>query len=168
MISGSSSSPPRRSHRAPKLVDRRLLDHRLPGHERGIGLRRARPPQGLVDRIPRCPQLCDVDRPHHRHPRAQRPLLERGKFKSIVELIDTQCRAFERTPTAYPNLSEEALRALRIPAAPGTAKATAGAARGSEKDRSRRGYCASSALISHQDVQPALAVNPAKASARNW
>src|SRR5438128_9554015 len=117
MISGSSSSPPRRSHRAPKLVDRRLLDHRLPGHERGIGLRRARPPQGLVDRIPRCPQLCDVDRPHHRHPRAQRPLLERGKFKSIVELIDTQCRAFERTPTAYPNLSEEALRALRIPAA---------------------------------------------------
>jgi len=40
----------------------------------------------------------------------QRPVLERDKFNSIMELIDNQCRAFERTPTVYQAMSEEALR----------------------------------------------------------
>lgn len=44
-------------------------------------------------------------------PRAQqRPLLERDKFDAIIELIDNQCRAFERTPAAYKIMTEEMLR----------------------------------------------------------
>jgi len=37
-------------------------------------------------------------------------VLDRDKFEAIVELIDNQGRQFERTPTAFQALSEEALR----------------------------------------------------------
>ncbi len=40
----------------------------------------------------------------------QRPVLEREKFNAIVDLIDNQCRQFERTPTAFQGMREEALR----------------------------------------------------------
>lgn len=40
----------------------------------------------------------------------RRPVLEREKFNAIVELIDNQCRQFERTPTVFQGMSEEALR----------------------------------------------------------
>jgi hypothetical protein len=37
-------------------------------------------------------------------------VLERDKFEAISEIIDNQCQQFERTPTAYQGMSEEALR----------------------------------------------------------
>ncbi|TAJ79517.1 hypothetical protein EPO44_19270 [bacterium] len=40
----------------------------------------------------------------------QRPVLERDKFEAIIELIDNQCQAFERTPAAYQVMTEEMLR----------------------------------------------------------
>lgn len=40
----------------------------------------------------------------------QRPVLERDKFEAIIEIIDNQCRQFERTPTAYQGMGEEMLR----------------------------------------------------------
>lgn len=44
-------------------------------------------------------------------PKAQkRPVLERDKFNAIIELIDNQCRQFERTPASYQLLKEEDLR----------------------------------------------------------
>jgi hypothetical protein len=36
--------------------------------------------------------------------------LERDKLNAIIELIDSQCRQFERTPSAFQLLSEEGLR----------------------------------------------------------
>jgi len=48
-------------------------------------------------------------------PTAQRrPVLERDKFNAIVELIDNQCRQFERTPTAFQAMGEEALRDVML------------------------------------------------------
>lgn len=43
-------------------------------------------------------------------PGEKRLVLERDKFDSIIELIDNQCRAFERTPSAYQDMGEERLR----------------------------------------------------------
>ena len=42
--------------------------------------------------------------------RQERPVLATDKFAGILELIDNQCRGFERTPQAYAPLSEEGLR----------------------------------------------------------
>lgn len=42
--------------------------------------------------------------------RQQRPVLESDKFTAILELIDNQCRQFERTPQAFNQLTEEGLR----------------------------------------------------------
>jgi len=40
----------------------------------------------------------------------ERPVLEPDKFAAILELMDNQCRQFERTPGAFQSLTEEALR----------------------------------------------------------
>lgn len=42
--------------------------------------------------------------------RQERPVLEPDKFAAILDLIDNQCRGFERTPQAYNQLTEEGLR----------------------------------------------------------
>ncbi len=42
--------------------------------------------------------------------RQERPVLELAKFAAILELIDNQCRQFERTPQAFNQLAEEGLR----------------------------------------------------------
>jgi hypothetical protein len=48
-------------------------------------------------------------------PREQRrPVLERDKFDGIVELIDNQCRQFERTPTSFQDMGEERLRDVML------------------------------------------------------
>jgi hypothetical protein len=44
----------------------------------------------------------------------ERPVLERDKFDGIVDIIDNQCRQFERTPTAFQGMSEEALRDVML------------------------------------------------------
>ncbi|NKE72975.1 hypothetical protein [Candidatus Manganitrophus noduliformans] len=44
--------------------------------------------------------------------RQERPILERDKFNAIIELIDNQCRQFERTPSAFASMNEEDLRDL--------------------------------------------------------
>lgn len=38
------------------------------------------------------------------------PVLEPAKFAAILDLIDNQCRQFERTPQAFNQLTEEGLR----------------------------------------------------------
>jgi hypothetical protein len=47
-------------------------------------------------------------------PSPQRVVLERDKFNAIMELIDSQCRQFERTPTSFQILKEEALRDILL------------------------------------------------------
>jgi hypothetical protein len=42
--------------------------------------------------------------------RQERPVLEQAKFEAILDLIDNQCRQFERTPQAFTQLTEEGLR----------------------------------------------------------
>ena len=42
--------------------------------------------------------------------RQERPVLEADKFAAILELVDNQCRGFERTPQSYNVLTEEGLR----------------------------------------------------------
>jgi len=46
--------------------------------------------------------------------RQDQPVLEREKFNAIVELIDNQCRQFERTPSAFHLLGEEHLRDIML------------------------------------------------------
>jgi hypothetical protein len=46
--------------------------------------------------------------------RQERPVLERDRFNAIVELIDNQCRQFERTPSAFQLLGEEHLRDIML------------------------------------------------------
>lgn len=42
--------------------------------------------------------------------RQERPVLESDKFRAILEVVDNQCRQFERTPGAFQALPEESLR----------------------------------------------------------
>lgn len=44
----------------------------------------------------------------------QRPVLEADKFAAILELLDNQCRQFERTPQSYRQLTEEGLRDILL------------------------------------------------------
>lgn len=44
----------------------------------------------------------------------ERPVLDRNKFDAIIDLIDNQCRQFERTPTVFQTMGEEALRDLLL------------------------------------------------------
>jgi hypothetical protein len=46
--------------------------------------------------------------------REQQLVLEHDKFNAIVELIENQCRQFERTPTVFSKLHEEDLRDILL------------------------------------------------------
>lgn len=56
------------------------------------------------------PVLTSRSRPTEQPP----PILERDKFNGIMELLDNQCRAFERTPTVFQRMGEEALRDILL------------------------------------------------------
>jgi len=44
----------------------------------------------------------------------ERPVLDRDNFDTVVEIIDNQCRQFERTPTVFQGMPEEALRDVML------------------------------------------------------
>jgi len=52
--------------------------------------------------------LAPVTKPVAR--RAERPVLDLSRFRAVLELIDSSCRQFERTPSTFAGLHEEQLR----------------------------------------------------------
>lgn len=75
----------------------------------GIPLTKRSDPAKVVPSVPRVrQQIAPVMPPVAK--RQERPVLDATAFKAILELVDNQCRGFERTPQAYSVLTEEGLR----------------------------------------------------------
>jgi hypothetical protein len=75
----------------------------------GIPLIKKSDPSRIVPTAPRVREkIAPVMPPATK--RQERPVLDAEKFRGILDLIDNQCRGFERTPQAYNALSEEGLR----------------------------------------------------------
>jgi hypothetical protein len=75
----------------------------------GIPLTKKTDPTKVVPTVPKIrPKIAPVMPPVAK--RQERPVLEADKFAGVLELVDNQCRGFERTPQSYSVLSEEGLR----------------------------------------------------------
>lgn len=75
----------------------------------GIPLVKKADPARIVPTVPKVrPKIVPVLPPVKKQ--QERPVLDADKFVAICELIDNQCRGFERTPQAFAALTEEGLR----------------------------------------------------------
>jgi hypothetical protein len=79
----------------------------------GIPLTKKNEPSKVVPTAVRVKKSVAVAMPLANH-RPERPVLETTTFNALLELIDNQCRQFERTPQAFSELSEEGLRDVML------------------------------------------------------
>jgi hypothetical protein len=91
----------------------------------GIRLTKKSDPAKIVPTTPKVrQQIAPVLFPAGKRP--EHPVLDAAVFNAILELVDNQCRGFERTPKAFSSLTEEGLRDIILGSLNAVFEGTAG------------------------------------------